>query len=221
MKVIAIAHKKGGVGKTTIAQNLCVFLQKQNKKFISIDLDSQQQLSKFAKNREANRGEKIEVYIPKNESELREQIEAGLSSRAEFAVLDLGGYDSDISRTVLLLADSIVIPLSNTANDFDGFVEFLYALKTILQKNPTAKVLVALNRIHHADKKAKQRLKQDIASVDFLENILLCEAQIPANKSLTNQLEAGKTPLDEKTFFGIGKILEEFCTEIIGQTNKG
>lgn len=215
MKVISIAHKKGGVGKTTIAQNLCTYLANNNKDFFAIDLDSQQQLSKFADSRKEAFGTSFEVAIPKDEDELKTVLSSSLEEKKEYCVLDLGGYDSEISRTALLLSDTIVVPLSNTANDLDGFGEFLYTLSSMLLENEEAKVLVVLNRIHHADKKAKQRLKQDIEDTNFLKNITLCDTQIPASKEVVNQLDTGKTPLDSKNFFGIGKIIEEFCTEVI------
>lgn len=215
MKVISIANKKGGVGKTTIAQNLCVFLQNNMKNFIAIDLDSQQQLSKFSENREQNLGKGFEVSIPSSEEELEKIISTSLDNNVKYCILDLGGYDSEISRIALLLSDIIIIPLSNTSNDIDGFGEFLYSLNTMLQENDSAKVLVALNRIHHADKKAKQRLKQDIEDTNFLKNVELCENQIPSSKELVFQLDTGKTPLDSRLPLGVGKILEEFCSEIL------
>ncbi|NEQ10252.1 MAG: AAA family ATPase, partial [Moorea sp. SIO4E2] len=41
MKVIAVYHNKGGVGKTTTVVNLGAAIRKNRKKVLIIDLDSQ------------------------------------------------------------------------------------------------------------------------------------------------------------------------------------
>lgn len=46
MQVIAIANKKGGVGKTTTTQNLASFFGMQGKKVMAIDMDAQMNLTR-------------------------------------------------------------------------------------------------------------------------------------------------------------------------------
>jgi chromosome partitioning protein len=87
-KTIAIAHQKGGVGKSTLAANLAVYLDAA-----AIDLDYQQSVSLFSQSREEAGLKPIKIVKIKNRLELdKALIGNGL------IVIDCGGFDSDINR---------------------------------------------------------------------------------------------------------------------------
>ena len=198
MKIV-VAHKKGGVGKTTIAQCLCAFMQNNSIDFIAIDMDSQRQLKEFADNR-SNAFSVIEM-------DSKDDLER-LNGFEGHIVFDMGGYDSTLSRSVLSEADVIIVPLSKSANDFDGLTKFIDVVE---HTSPQAKILIALNRIHHSDKKTHQSLKDALKDSRYkvLENI------IPSNAIFESQLDTGITPLDKNTISGIGAKVEKFCNEVM------
>ena len=101
--VIVIGHQKGGTGKSSISFNISVELAKQFPTTI-VDLDSLNHSSKF----NSRRDEPMKSVEIKTSDDLKKFLQGddGLT------VIDLGGYDSDLSRTALLLADMVITPMN-------------------------------------------------------------------------------------------------------------
>lgn len=216
MFVISFAQKKGGVGKSSLAQILYVYLTRiKNHKVVVLDLDSQQQTMDFLKTREELTNTKIICNSPQTYDEFYGLLQRYDSEEnTDFCILDLGGYDSKITRGALLASDLIITPLSNTAIDIDGFCKFIIPLNEVLKDNDTSKVCVVLNRIHHADKKSIAKLEQQISEDNTLRNMIVCKNTIPITKEISEQFDCGATPLDAKIILGNGRRVESWCNEI-------
>lgn len=203
MKKIVIAHKKGGVGKTTISQCLCAYMQNNSISFIAIDMDSQRQLLEFANHRKTP----FDVY----EISSKDDLSSLNQSKEQIALFDMGGYDSNLSRAILSEADVIVVPLSKSANDFDGLTKFIDVVEHSASK---AKILVVLNRIHHSDRKTHSDLKEALKDTRYK----VLDSIIPSSAIFESQLDTGITPLDKTTLSGIGAKVEKFCIEVMEET---
>lgn len=198
MKIV-IAHKKGGVGKTTIAQCLCAYMQNNSIEFVAVDMDSQRQLKEFADKRKKH----FDVIEMNSKDDLSQ-----INGFNGHIVFDMGGYDSTLSRAILSEADVIIVPLSKSANDFDGLTKFIDVMEHTAQN---AKVLIVLNRIHHSDRKTHQDLKNALKESRYK----VLESIIPSSAIFESQLDTGITPLDKNTLSGIGAKVERFCIEAL------
>jgi len=133
--LIAIAHQKGGVGKSTIATNLAIAL-----KIPVVDLDSQHSVKLFSVIRRKEKGKPLLVYTPETVEDLKEVL-----GKEKYLIVDSGGYDSDLNRYVLAVADYVITPVAPSQIEVFGLQKFQKIVEKAFKVNPKLKVYVVIN----------------------------------------------------------------------------
>ncbi len=136
-KIICVANRKGGVGKTTLATNLAVALNNKGKSIL-IDADEQQSAFKWANQR--NDIECITVH-----SDLLEQLEQ-LDKEYEYILIDVAGRDSTIFREALLVSDTLIVPTQPSLLDLEVLTYMQEKVKTARKTNANLNAYVLINR---------------------------------------------------------------------------
>lgn len=116
--IIAIAHQKGGTGKSTIAVNLTQILKAH-----VLDLDMQHSCILFNKIRVKNNYESFTCYEADNEDTLQ-SILRNYMKTDEILIIDLGGFDSVLNRLALINADLLITPVSPSQIELFGLQRF-------------------------------------------------------------------------------------------------
>jgi chromosome partitioning protein len=145
--VITIGSVKGGVGKSTIATTLAVYLAKKSKnKVVLIDADTQGTSHYFTQLRQEQR-----VGVPDYQSvqltgnKLHEEIRS-IARDFHDVVVDVGGRDTASQRAALAVSDIYVVPLSLQAFDIWALRDVLDLLEQLRPFNPNLATFFVANR---------------------------------------------------------------------------
>jgi chromosome partitioning protein len=110
--MIVCANSKGGVGKSTIAAHLAVWLHDFGFKTALLDTDKQRSSSQWIGEAEAG----ITVRVADTPEECLSAVQE-LAQSHDFVIGDAPGGLEDLSRTLLILADLAVFPISPSILD--------------------------------------------------------------------------------------------------------
>lgn len=161
--IITVAHQKGGVGKSTLAVNLAISLQKiigQDLKLV--DLDMQQSLTTFNKRRIRSGGKELPVETVATIEALKKVLKT-----SAVTIIDVGGFDADINRVAIAAADVIITPVSDSAIELDGLQRFRSKIMTKIREiKPDLKATILLNRVHPFAGKSLEELYEYARSRD-------------------------------------------------------
>lgn len=116
MKILTIANRKGGAGKSTCAAHLAIEANKQGLNTILIDMDPQKTLETWWQNRSTNDISLLEV----SSNELPDKLPMLSTKGFDLCIIDTPG---DVSENALLgisVADLVLIPSKPTAPDLSA-----------------------------------------------------------------------------------------------------
>ena len=144
-KIFVVGGTKGGPGKSTVAQQIAVCLKVKKKKKVYItDIDIQRTTTSWCEDRRQN--EDLELipfaYV---QDDIIKHLKS-LQGRAEFVVVDAGGFDSEIQRQAMLMADVIIIPLRPKRRDLKSLRDIDPIIDNVRNVNDKVKVCAVMNQ---------------------------------------------------------------------------
>lgn len=129
-KIILIANLKGGSGKSTIAANMAVGLQKEGKDVFCIDIDSPQySLSNYLNNRPDHLTHIEHTTLDTNLTQ-SEQIATLLEEKSkyyDFIIIDTPGNLNALNQSLYVHADVLLMPLNDSLMDLDLIMKVMSA----------------------------------------------------------------------------------------------
>lgn len=121
--MIAFTNTKGGVGKSTLACHLAIWLFDQSRSVALLDTDAQGTAAEWLRNAEPN----ITVLSAANSDAIQQAL-VQLAAKHEFVIADAPGEEGEAANAVTMLADLAILPLQPTKPDVRALKD---ALKTV------------------------------------------------------------------------------------------
>ena len=122
--IIAVANLKGGVGKSTLSQNLSVSLRNQGHKVCLVDTDVEQKSTvEWGERREARDLSTIKLSLAMEDRLAREINE--LAKTYDFVIVDGSPALSEVATKIMMVADLVVVPVMPSGNDYGALEKFL------------------------------------------------------------------------------------------------
>ena len=208
--IIAISHQKGGVGKSTIAWNLALALQKTYDVEL-VDLDIQKTLTytnEIRKNQTKYKALKIITF--QSAEELKRYINS--DSDEKLSIIDLGGFDSTMNRIAIITADLVITPVSDKSFELLGLKSFegiLSQLSELIEGELKVKVL--LNNIN-PQKSKLNKLKKFIEKSKHFE---LLDTILRTRVDYDKSAGAGKSVIEYKKDCKAASEIKSLVKEVI------
>lgn len=113
--ILLIGGEKGGSGKSCLAQNLAVLLQKSGRDILLVDADPQATSFDWCEER-SNNPELKPITCAKLHGRIDAQI-IDLSTRYQDIIIDAGGQDSAALRSSMIVASHMLLPFRPKRRD--------------------------------------------------------------------------------------------------------
>lgn len=142
--ILLVGHQKGGVGKSTLAVNIAVELQRQGSDVLLVEADpTVHTVTNWARDREENDHRHIQAVQKTGNlhSSLKE-----LDTKYDFVIVDAPGKDSREMRTAMAAAQVFVLPMQPSQADLDTTESLVATLNEALDLNPGLRTVAVINR---------------------------------------------------------------------------
>lgn len=131
--IITICCEKGGVGKSSLAQALCVYLKMKNVDVLLVDADPQRTSGEWAEERDQS--SKYLIPCIEKTGNIAVSLQE-FNLRYKVIVVDCGGADSKAMRSALSVSTIALLPFRPKRRDLRTALKMADIIETVKAINP-------------------------------------------------------------------------------------
>lgn len=168
-----IASPQSGVGKTTLATHVTQTLAQQGSTIL-IDAESQQEAYQWSQRYTRDFAYEHFIFDPQDHHRLSKRIQQ-LKQHYAHVILDISAQDHPAFRSVLFLADKLIVPTHPTTPDVAALKDMAHLMVAVKQYNPELKAYLVINKAPLTDTTALNEIKtllRQVPDVKLLEMVL-------------------------------------------------
>ena len=182
-KIIAIANQKGGVGKTTVAINLCGELAELGRDVLLIDADAQGSALRWSTLADSLAFQVVSISEPTLHRETPK-----LARKYDFVVIDCGPAIGEVIRSALAKADLTICPVQPSPFDLWSATASADLIGKAKTANPKMKSRLLISR-----RIANTRLGAQARDVASNCGVAVFKTEIRQRIALAEAVLVGKT----------------------------
>ena len=211
MRSIVIANKKGGVGKTTTAVNLCACLAEQGRKTLLIDADPQGSALDWATCRTADPLFPV-IGFPK--PKLHKEVPAHVP-HYEYILIDGPPRVNDLARSAIMAADLVVIPVQPSPYDVWAAKDIVDLIHEATTYRENIKSVFVINR-----RIVNTAIGRDVAEALAGYAIPVLATHIAQRVAFAESAASGSTVIEDDPTSLASKEILALAEELLGRMTK-
>lgn len=154
--IITTANSKGGVGKSTLAVHLTMWLHQQGENVILVDVDMQQSSSRWIK----EAFPQIRVISYQTPDEVLEEVPR-LEQEVSVVVADGPAGMAELTRALLMIADLALVPCGPSALDLEASAQAVRVIQQArnVRKNGRPDAIFVVNKLQPHTRLSRELLE--------------------------------------------------------------